>query len=687
MPTSPDIRALSRLARLYGVQTAYHDALAQWREASVEALLAVLRSLGAPVNSLADVAPALRARRLALWERSLEPVAVAWEGKPLALKLRLPASKAGASMQGNLLLESGEQQTLQWRSSDLPVLSLRDIEGTRYVVKKLLLPSPLSLGYHRLTLEVAGKSVETFVISAPMKAYAPPGDSRTWGAFLPLYALHTRTSWGSGSLSDLEALASWVQAQGGGLAATLPLLAAFLDEPFEPGPYAPVSRLFWNELYIDVERAPELALCPSAQAIIASTAFQQELDSLRKLPFVDYRRQMATKRRVLEELAKCCFEGGGERLSELQAFVEATPGLEDYARFRAAVEKRRASWHSWPQEMQDGRLTDADFDESSKRYHLYVQWLAHQQLSSASAKAREKGLGLYLDLPLGAHPDGYDTWRHRGLFVLDAAMGAPPDDFFVKGQDWGLPPMHPERLREERYAYYLAYLRNHLKHAGILRVDHVMGMYRVFWVPRGFERSQGVYVHYPADEFYAMLTLESQRHKSVIVGEDLGTVPSQVRPAMAKHGLYRMYVAQFEAQPDPQWALNPPQPETVASVNGHDIAPFAAWWQGLDIHDRRSLGLLDEGGVWPETDRRQAAKRALVQFLREKGFLREPCEDVRGILSAVLAFLRSSPARVVLVNVEDLWLDTERQNTPGTTEERPNWRRKAKYPMEDWPRV
>ena len=251
--------------------------------------------------------------------------------------------------------------------------------------------------------------------------------------------------------------------------------------------------------------------------------------------------------------------------------------MEDYARFRAAGERQHAPWPAWPAPLRDGVIKEGDYDEEAMRYHLYVQWLAHQQLQSLSQKAREKGVRLYFDLPLGVHPDGYDVWREPNLFVLGASAGAPPDAFFAKGQDWGLPPLHPERLREQGYRYYIACVRHLLQMAGILRIDHVMGFHRLFFVPRGMKANQGVYVRYRAEEFYALLALEAHHHQAIIVGEDLGTVPPEVRPAMERHGLHRTYVAQFSLTPDARQALLPPSSNMVASLNTHDTPTFAGF--------------------------------------------------------------------------------------------------------------
>ncbi|MFC1942902.1 4-alpha-glucanotransferase [Chloroflexota bacterium] len=596
----------------------------------------------------------------------------------------LPEKLTDCSLKGHLELESGERQVFQWSADELTVLGCREIEGTSYVVKEITLPEILPWGYHRFFLEIKGNSVETLIISAPDKAYMHPEDTKNhmWGIFAPLYALQIQNSLGSGDYSTLGSLSDWVSELGGQTVATLPLLPTFLDEPFEPSPYAPVSRLLWNEFYINIDSVPELSESPQAKALLQSSLLLSEIKELRDSPLVDYRRLMALKRRVLEE---CCYylitERSG-RFQDFQEFIQANPIIEDYARFRAAMEKQCSPWPSWPKRLRDGNLNEGDYEERNKLYYMYAQWLAHRQVQNLSEGTRRRGISLYFDLPLGTHPEGYDVWRERESFALGVTAGAPPDAVFTWGQNWMFPPLHPERIREQGYRYFTAYIRHHLQHAGMLRIDHVMGLHRLFWIPKDMDASHGVYVRYRAEELYAILSLESHRHRSIIVGEDLGMVPAYVRLAMSRRGLQRMYVLHYELAGNS--SLHRPQRNSVASLNTHDMPPFAAFWQGLDIEERHGLGLLNQENARTEKKARQAVKSALVSFLREKDWLRGKDTNVTAVFRACLSFLSASQARVLLVNLEDLWLETQSQNVPSTDDRNPNWRRKARYALEEF---
>jgi 4-alpha-glucanotransferase len=682
--------ALLQLAELYGVYTRYWDNYGHEQVAGPEALVPVLQALGAPLAGLGDASDALRRRRQGLWQSRLEPAAVAWEGGPTTLSLRLPARLVDHVGKLTLRLESGETQSWTVDVRSLPAVEHADVEGVTYTSHALSLPRKLPLGYHQLTLEHGETTAVCHVLAAPEKAYVPADQAvpKTWGVFVPVYALHSRRSWGAGDFGELETLTEWVRAQGGGLVATLPLLAAFLDEPFEPGPYSPASRLFWNEFYLDIGRIPELARCPAARELMSTPAFQAEVEALRAAPLVEYRRQMALKRRVLTELTRTFFAGPSERRTAFDRYQATHPELEDYARFRAVVERRRAPWPAWPDRLRDGTVREGDYDEDNKQYHLYVQWLAREQIQSLAERARAAGPGPYLDLPLGVNPDSYDVWRERDAFVRNMAGGAPPDPFFAKGQNWGFPPQHPQRIRAQGYRYLRACLHHHMGLAGMLRIDHLMGLHRFFWIPRGMEARHGIYVKYAAEELYAVFALESHRHRTILVGEDLGTVPPEVPPAMARHQVNRMYVAQYELRSPPEEALPAVFPHAVASVNTHDMPQFAAFWQGLDVDDRVDLGILEQPVAQEEHRKRQEAVGALARFLQRKGWLPERSSpDATAVLRACLEYLSAGPSRVVLANLEDLWSETQPQNVPGTWKERPNWRRRIRYPLETLPQV
>lgn len=656
----PARRALRELARRHGIQTAFLEMGGRRRVASDDSLAGALEALGVAVDGPGGAVRALREDSDHRDRRALPPVLVAWNGL-----LRLPAPPAGRSHGTvQLTLESGRPHPLEPRPR----------------------PTRVPFGYHRLSAGPGRAADECLVIAAPRRCPEPAG--RSWGTFLPLYALRTGRDWGVGDLTDLGDLLEWVAGLGGTVAATLPLLASFLGEPFEPSPYSPASRLFWNELYADVSGAPEVASSQAARARAASSPARRERRALRRSDLVDYRRVAGAKRRVMEAGAESFFAAGPSHpgRASFRAFLRSNPDARRYASFMATSDRLGRPWTAWPGRERDGRLRPEGGHTTAYRYHLYAQWLMERQMGALSGRASASGVRLMFDIPLGVNPGGYDVWRERELFALGASVGAPPDPFFAGGQNWGFPPPHPERLRQQGYRYPIACLRHLLRHAGAVRIDHVMGLHRLFWVPRGLGARDGVYVRYRSEELYAIVALEAHRSGAIVVGEDLGTVPREVRLAMARHGLLRSHVLQLEARPGRRPPLPRPPGDSLASLNTHDLPTFASFWRGEDIGDPARWGPPSPdaaAAVGAERARREALRSAVVEQLRREGLVTAGRPSPQAAARGALLHLARSSAAMVVANLEDLWLETLPQNVPGTWGEGPNWRRRARHSLEE----
>jgi 4-alpha-glucanotransferase len=647
-------RALEEAARSWGVLTRYEGQEGETVRAAPESVLAALRELGAHVETRADLPGALRARQAELWAQIVEPVVVSWADESAGrVEIRLLAGEARDALALGLAREGGTTEEWSVRAEDLAELRAVEVEGREHLRGFARLPAGLPVGYHQLTVRSGPRHARACVIRAPRRAWTPERDGappREWGAFLPLYALRTARSHGVADLTDLGALQEWTARQGGAFVGTLPLVAAFLDRPYDPSPYAPVSRLFWNELYLDPERLPGLERAPATRALLGSADYRAESERLRALPEVRHREAMRHRRRVLEALQRELAPADAALPVELAEFAASAPEAERYAAFRALNDRAGRSWRDWPAHARAGSLAPRDVDEALYRVHLYAQWAMDRQLTAQGRGAAGARAPLYMDLPVGTHPDGFDVWRWRDLFA-DASAGAPPDAFFSGGQDWGFPPVHPVRARADGHAYWAASLRHLMRAAAMLRLDHVMGLQRLFWIPRGMTAKEGVYVKYPAEELIAVLCLESNRHRTEVVGEDLGTVADEMREAMARHRLRRMYVVPFELDGE-RGELAPEPAASVASLNTHDTAPFRAW--------------IDQGDNGADLSRAVDA----------------PADAPDALLRGALVRLAEGPARLVLVSLEDLWLETEPQNRPGTpgTE---NWNRKARVALDE----
>src|SRR5712692_4278869 len=420
-----DERRLGALARSWGVQTSYTSVSGTRVWASREALLATLSALGAPARDGGDLSDAIRERRRWYWERPLEPVVVAWDGRLSDVSLRVPAGLGGDRVDCGVELEGTDEVIA--RRVRVRHAGTAEVDANRFVDLRFGLKERLPFGYHTLRVRFGRVEAEATVISAPPRG-TRPGRAKAWGALLPLYALRTERNLGVGDLTDLAQLAGWIAGLGGGVLATLPLLAAFDGRLFEASPYSPASRLFWNELYVDVTRVPELDHCGEARDLLGSNETLFEARRLRSARLVDFQRAMALKRPILEALARSFFErpSSPSRRRAHHEFLSVNPGVEDYAAFRAVCDRRGQPWQRWPEPARSGILRPNGADASTRLYHSYAQWLAWEQMNDAAAGARAKGTSLYLDLPLGVNPAGYDVWRERGLFALDAGAGAPP---------------------------------------------------------------------------------------------------------------------------------------------------------------------------------------------------------------------------------------------------------------------
>lgn len=673
-------RILQSLAQAYGVQTSYTDVSGKRCTASQEALLKVLASLGAAVFRLSDVKEALVEKKRQDVQRRIEPVTVAWDGKVSGVRYYVPQG-VHSRVAMHLRYESGEERTWPCDLDQCRPMHYETLDGTTFVAKELWFKETLPTGYHDLTLESSDGVFTTRVIAAPVKAWSAPGNQRLWGLFVPLYSLYSENSLGAGDFGDMARLYDWLGKMGGNFIGTLPFFAAFLDGPLEPSPYSPASRLFWNPFFIDLERIPELRNSARARNILDEV--RSGLGNLVRAPLVDYRRQMAGKRKVLEELSRSFFSRTAMEREAFEEYRRKNRALDDYAEFRAFCERMGKPWSDWPEPQKNGCIGAADFDENVKNYHMYAQWTAALQIEELSASAEKFGPGLYLDLPLGINPHSYDLWRRRDLFLAHLAGGAPPDIVFPTGQNWGFPPPHPGKIREDRYEYVIAYLSKIMQRAGILRIDHVPGLHRIFCIPDGLDPSRGVYVRYNADELYAILSLESHRNCCAVVGENLGTVPGYVNEALGRHNIFKMHVLQYELEATDPGGLKPAPSGSIACLNTHDMPPFAGFLQGTDIGDRREAGILDPGKETEEVRKRERVRDGLRDFFSRKGMLAGSGSD-EDIMRAAEEYLAASPARFFLVNLEDLWMEVNAQNLPNTTYERPNWRRKARYSLEDF---
>ena len=668
-----DLGELGRLAEAMGVQTSYWDTQGNLHTADRDVLVAVLAALGAPLDR-PDRLDELRDHVDDERVRPLEPVMVHWSGgQGVEIDLCLPADGTGtAEIRWVIATEDGRTVAGLDAFVDGVELAPRWARDRRHEVRRVALAGTESLGvgYHRLFVEVDGRGHASTIVSAPVQVAQPGDTERTWGVLAPLYALRAPGALGP-HVGQLAEMGEWIDAHGGRVVATLPILATYLDQPCDFSPYTPVSQRFWNELYLDLDAVPEMAASAVARALAAEPSRSAAAGRLAAGDRFDHRAQYQLLRPVLEELARTFFAAPASVRVDFDRWLADHPSATAYAAFRAATDQTGTGWHAWGTGA--ARLpSGVDVHGEHARFHQYVQWTMHRQMTDVASTLSSRGQQLYLDLPVGTHGDGFDTWSDPDLFSWGCGVGAPPDDFFSEGQNWGFPPVNPRVARQQGHRHLAACLRHHMGVAGIVRLDHVMGFERLFWVPDGAAARSGAYVRYPRDELFAVLAVESSRSGCRVVGEDLGTVPDQVRDALDRHGLLGMYVSQFRL-PEPGGPVPAATSRQVASIDTHDTPTFVAWVHGDDIDVRRDLGLLDDSEAEAARDTRRADLAHLLRALQHRGLTVGGEIDEHQLLVALLEELGSSPATSVLVEVDDLLGAREPQNVPGTTLDRPNW--------------
>jgi 4-alpha-glucanotransferase len=525
-----------------------------------------------------------------------------------------------------------------------------------------------------------------------------------WGVCVQLYTLRSDANWGIGDFGDLAMLASVAAARGADFIGLNPLHALFAADPAHCSPYSPSSRHCLNVLHIAVDAVPDMELCPEASQRVAEPGFQQELARLRALDLVDYPGVARCKLPILrllharfrrEELA-----GGTPRGRAFEAFLQeraATVGrhaifeaLDAHMRSR---HEAQGGWPSWPERYRDPDAPAvAEFVGAAApevQFHAWLQWIAESQLAAAKRIAGDAGMriGLYGDYAVGANPGGSEVWSDRHAYCPGASIGAPPDALALKGQDWGLPPPDPWAMLRDGCRGFGVLMRDNMRHFGALRLDHVMSLFRLWWVPRGLPSSEGGYVHYPMQQLFATVAEESRRSGCLVVGEDLGTVAAEVGQAMADSGVYGYTVLYFERTADGNF--RPPadwRREALASVTTHDLPTLRAWWEGSDIELRAQLGMYPEGqdlgALFAE---RYRDRERLIDAMTAAGVRpRWPVDRFEpAFAGAVHAFLASTRSALVAVQAEDLLGMLDPVNIPGTSIEYANWRRKLSGSIDD----
>ncbi|MER7402598.1 4-alpha-glucanotransferase [Streptomyces sp. NPDC000070] len=654
-PAEPPSEDLSRLAELHGVAPSYSPSPDRTVAASAAALTLTLAALGVDASTPGAVRAALAARERELGARLLPPTVVGWGTSPPAALAALP--------EGSRLRVETEQGETRASAEQLPP------------------------GVHRLTATVPdGRTATAHLVIAPARLPSPTG--RSYGLLVQLYSLLSRRSWGMGDLGDLAELAGWAgRSLGAGFVQVNPLHAAVPGAPTDPSPYRPSSRRFPDPVHLRIEDVPECAYVEDRERLRALLDRSRRLREavLEKGALIDRDAVWELKREALQLLCEVPL-GPGRRAAYCDFLAEQGQALEDHATWCALAEVHGSDWHRWPTGLRDPRSAETVRARNGLMdrvdFWSRLAWLTDSQLTAAQRAGREAGMpvGIVHDLAVGVHPGGADAWAQQEHFAAGMSVGAPPDAFNARGQDWGLPPWRPDRLAESGYAPFRELLRALFRYAGALRIDHVMGLFRLWWVPLGHPPTEGTYVRYDAEAMLAVLVLEASRAGALVIGEDLGTVEPGVREALRERGVLGTSVLWFERDWEGDGRPLPPdrwRADCLATATTHDLPSTAARLTGEHVELRDSLGLLTRP-LGEERAEAAADTAEWLALLTELGLLNgaggTDTSSEEAEIQAVHRFLLRTPARMVGVWLPDGVGDRRPQNLPGTWDQYPNWR-------------
>ncbi|MEH6531284.1 MAG: 4-alpha-glucanotransferase [Photobacterium frigidiphilum] len=700
-----DDQVLKQVAEMAGLADSYVSAWGDEAQVENETLRRLLSALGYDTkNDDVLMESALKRQRPDV----LAPVKVVRNGEPMHITLHLGVSARTSDFSWKLTTEQGVVME-GWLQSQL-ISDDRENGGPLVFA----LPDDLAWGYHKL--EVFRKRrkspFEMTLIVTPASCYKQQAlldDKKLWGTSVQLYSVRTNYNWGIGDFGDLKQLVADIAARGGDFVGLNPVHSLFPANPEGASPYSPSSRRWLNLMYIDVSSVSEFAQCDEAQQLVGSAQFQQRLVEARNTNWVNYSEVSCLKMAVLpllfDTFSERHLDNNTQRAKQFLQFVEeGGDSLLHQAAFdalHADLKKKDDNTWGWPVFPEEYRHFDnaavkTYIKDNAKqvKLYMYLQWLADTQLAEVNELAEEKGMamGLYRDLAVGVCDSGAETWADHGALCQDVSVGAPPDILGPLGQNWGLPPLNPEALKETAYEPYIQLLRANMRNCGALRIDHVLGLLRLWWIPKGELATQGAYMYYPVDDMMAILALESHRFQCTVIGEDLGTVPDEIIGKLSTAGIHSYKVFFFETAEDGGFYSPSHYPsQSMAALCTHDMPTLRGFWHCDDL----KLG--EELGLYPNKEQlaglfasRAESKQKILDSLDWHGYLPEGVGhdasyvpmDLR-LSEGMQMHLAASSSALLSLQLED-WLEMDKPvNIPGTVDEYPNWRRKLSTTLDD----
>ncbi len=688
---------LERLSAMAGIQGSYFDMTGKERMIGPDTMRDLLSAMGIRARTDEEIADSLKTLEEAPWRRALSPVAVIEEKEAdtgiIQISACLPKDKSGDEVTMVLQKEDGSIMETKCSLLQENIEQTANIDGQEMARFKVAINSPGETGFHNVWLKDHEDEAMTLVL-APDKAYLPESlekGERRWGVFSMIFELKSDRNWGIGDFKDLKEMVVEAAAAGASTVGINPIHAIHNPES-QASPYYPGSRIFKNPLYISIEDAPGYTECTEIQQFVSDRA--EEIRTLREREEIDTSSVSALKMEALEILYGNLANNDSPDKTEFDNYcADKGEQLERFATFQALREHFDGNtWYVWPEEYRNPEAVEvkdfADQNRERVNFFKYQQWVIDRQLSAVKETAEISGLecGIYGDLAVGMNPDGADAWAFNRCASHDCSIGAPPDMLGPQGQNWGLAVFTPQGLKDQAYKPLVDLLESTMESCGIMRMDHAMNIMRLFYIPAYKHASEGAYINYDMDEMLGVMKLLSHRHKCMLIGEDLGTVPMGFREKMAESGALSYKVQWWERKNERLHHPNDYPVLSLACVNTHDMAPLKAYWDGEDIKERKTLGLYptqeDEAGHW--SSRRQE-RQVMLNALRDTGMLPQGVSADNPDISyteelgaAIHRYGISSNSFLLMVSADDLDSAVVSQNMPGTSEDqRPaNWRQK-----------
>ena len=670
---------------------------------SFETKKALLTALGFSIDSLSEATNALQTVCEKPFKRALPPVlVVCCEKGELNLPVTLDSKSKSDTLSYEVVLESGKCFSGTADISTLPVLEEKTIGKKKYERRSLTLTMPEELGYH--TLNVSGSALvkqgrSMTLIITPERCYQPEmmrQGKKPWGFPVQLYALRSERNWGIGDFTDLKEMNGLAKMFGADIIGINPINVAFMAKPETASPYYSSSRLFLNPLYIDVMAVEEAKTSQALQEYLASNTFKTALKKAKESDLVDYTAVAELKSKAFEILFVDFKKASEERRRSFEAFCEkGGRDLQIVALYQVLADffvakKKTFGFKSWGKKYASPDTKDSlDFAEKNAdkvNYYKYLFWLADEQFQAVSDESEKQGLGIgvYQDLAVGVASESAETWGAQDLFVTELSIGSPPDMFNANGQEWGVAPMRPDVMQEEAYLSYRRVLTANMKRAGAVRIDHVMGLVRLFCIPQG---EKGAYIQYDVKDLIGIVALESHRNKCLVVGEDLGVVPDFFREILERAGILSFRIFRYEQEENGSYKPLSSYPQTALIAAGtHDMPTLSGYWLEADLDMAEKIGLIDAEKRGYAHELRNEDRFAMMEGLARTGrwFINQNLydEELDGrslplrLTESVYSYLATAPCCLLLVQLEDLLGQKEQMNMPGTSNEYPNWRRK-----------